>query len=79
MIRGVDKAMRKAIKDAAKAEGISIGAWVTRALRRALDRAPDQPADIVTLADAVEMLDARVTMLEQAQVAERPGAAKEKK
>ena len=43
MIRGAGKSLRKAIKEAANAEGISIGSWVRRALERALEAAPKRP------------------------------------
>jgi hypothetical protein len=46
MIRGVDREIRKAIKDAAKTEGVSVGTWVRRSLVRALDPAADGPITV---------------------------------
>ena len=56
MIRGVDREMRKAIKDAAKAEGISVGTWVRRSLLRALDAAADGPTTLIDLSEHMRML-----------------------
>jgi hypothetical protein len=65
MIRGVDREIRKAIKDAAKAEGVSVGTWVRRSLVRALDASADAPATVMDLSERVRVLGARLSVLEQ--------------
>jgi localization factor PodJL len=65
MIRGVDREIRKAVKDAAKAEGISVGRWVRRSLVRALDASADGPATVMDLSERVRMLGARLSVLEK--------------
>jgi hypothetical protein len=65
MIRGVDREIRKAIKDAAKAEGISVGTWVRRSLVRALDASADGPATVMDLSERVRALAARLSVLEK--------------
>jgi len=64
MIRGVDREIRKAIKDAAKAEGISVGTWVRRCLLRALEATADGPATVIDLSEKVRILGARLSVLE---------------
>lgn len=64
MIRGVDREIRKAIKDAAKAEGISVGTWVRRCLVRSLDATADGPATLMDLSERVRVLGARLSVLE---------------
>jgi hypothetical protein len=74
MIRGIDPSVRDVIKSAAKAEGISIGKWVRRALQRALETAAqdqtDQtrhgPAGADAFGARMRALEARVDALEQA-------------
>src|SRR5262249_62177281 len=65
MIRGVDREIRKAVKDAAKAEGISVGRWVRRSLVRALDACADGPATVMDLSERVRALGARLSVLEK--------------
>ena len=65
MIRGVDREIRKAIKDAARAEGISVGTWVRRSLLRALDATADGPATLIDLSEKVRILGARLSVLEK--------------
>jgi hypothetical protein len=65
MIRGVDREIRKAIKDAAKAEGVSVGTWVRRSLVRALDATADGPATVMDLSEHVRVLGARLSVLEK--------------
>ena|SRR5215468_948034 len=65
MIRGVDREIRKAIKDAAKAEGISVGTWVRRSLVRGLDAGADAPAAVTDLSKHVRLLGARLSLLEK--------------
>lgn len=65
MIRGVDHRTRKAIKDAAKAEGTSLGTWVRRALLRALDTTADGPATLMDLSERMRVLAARLSVLEK--------------
>src|SRR5258707_14614952 len=82
MIRGVDREIRKAIKDAAKAEGVSVGTWVRRSLVRGLDASADGPATVMELSEHVRMLGARLSVLEKSHralhqkihVADRPTA-----
>ena len=65
MIRGVDRKIRKAVKDAAKLEGTSVGTWVRRALQRALDAAVDGPADLNDLNKRMRIVGARLDVLER--------------
>jgi hypothetical protein len=65
MIRGVDRKTRKAIKDAAKAEGASVGTWVRRALQRALDASADGPATVMDLSERLRVLGARLSVIEK--------------
>ena len=65
MIRGVDREIRKAIKDAAKAEGVSVGAWVRRCLVRSLGATADGPATVMDLSERVRVLGARLSVLEK--------------
>jgi len=65
MIRGVDRDIRKAIKDAAKAEGISVGTWVRRSMLRALEATADGPATLIDLGERVRLLGARLSVLEK--------------
>ncbi len=67
MIRGVDKGLRKAIKDAASAEGVSIGNWVRRALQQALANAPDGPVTMADFNERIQNLDRRLALLEDAR------------
>lgn len=75
MIRGVDKTLRKAIKETAKAEGVSIGSWVRRALERSLeeDAATPRGRDVGARLAALE---SRITALERARATagRRPAA-----
>jgi hypothetical protein len=64
MIRGVDREIRKAVKNAAKAEGVSVGTWVRRSLTRSLDVASKGPATITDLAERTRLLEARLGVLE---------------
>jgi hypothetical protein len=82
MIRGIDREVRKAIKDAAKAEGVSVGTWVRRSLVRALRTAAESPASLMDLSEHVRILGARLDVLEKShralhekiKVAGRPAA-----
>jgi hypothetical protein len=65
MIRGVDREIRKAIKDAARAEGISVGTWVRRGLLRTLDATANGPATLLDLSERVGVLEARLSVLEK--------------
>ena len=65
MIRGVDREIRKAIKDAAKTEGVSVGTWVRRSLVRALDPAADGPITVIELSKHMQILNARLSVLEK--------------
>jgi hypothetical protein len=65
MIRGVDREIRKAIKDAAKAEGVSVGTWVRRCLVRGLDASADAPATMMDLSEHIRLLGTRLTLLEK--------------
>src|SRR5262245_14782870 len=65
MIRGVDREIRKAIKDAARAEGISVGTWVRRSLLRGLDATANGPATLIELSERVRILAARLSVLEK--------------
>lgn len=65
MIRGVDRDIRKAAKDAAKAEGVGVGTWVRRAIVRALDVASDGPATVDDLAERLRQVTSRLSVLEK--------------
>jgi hypothetical protein len=65
MIRGVDREVRKAIKNAAKAEGMSVGTWVRRSLIGSLDVASKGPATVTDLAERMRLLEARLSVLER--------------
>src|ERR1700730_19153293 len=65
MIRGVDSATRKVVKAAAKAEGVSVGRWVRRALAAALNSAADGPSTIDSLSERMRLLEARLDVLEK--------------
>ncbi|HKA79544.1 MAG TPA: hypothetical protein VKD43_05895 [Xanthobacteraceae bacterium] len=65
MIRGVDREIRKAIKDAARAEGISVGIWVRRGLLRTLEASADGPATLIDLSEKMRVLEARLSVLEK--------------
>ena len=65
MIRGVDREIRKAIKDAAKAEGISVGIWVRRGLLRTLEATANGPATLLDLSERMGVLEARLSVLEK--------------
>jgi hypothetical protein len=65
MIRAVDREIRKAIKDTAKAEGVSVGTWVRRSLVRALDASADGPASVMDLSERLRAFAARLNVLEK--------------
>ena len=65
MIRGVDRETRKAIKDAARAEGISVGIWVRRGLLRTLEATANGPATLLDVSERMGVLEARLDMLEK--------------
>jgi hypothetical protein len=65
MIRGVDATTRKAVKAAAKAEGMSVGRWVRRALAIALEAAAEGRAKTDDLSDRTRLLEARLDVLEK--------------
>jgi hypothetical protein len=65
MIRGVDRKVRRAVKDAAKAEGVGVGVWVRRALMRALDSGQDNQTNAATLGEHMRILGARLSVLEK--------------
>lgn len=65
MIRGVDRRVRKAIKDAAKAEGTNVGTWVLRALQRSLETAEGAPATVEGLKERMRLVEARMEVLEK--------------
>jgi hypothetical protein len=65
MIRGVDPATRKVVKAAAKAEGMSVGRWVRRALTAALNMAAGGPSTVDALSERVRLLEARLDVLEK--------------
>jgi hypothetical protein len=67
MIRGVDRKIRKAVKDAAKAEGMSVGTWVRRALLQALDASAEGPPSVIDLNARMRILGARLSVLEKSQ------------
>ncbi|MGE3156997.1 MAG: hypothetical protein AB7E84_04275 [Xanthobacteraceae bacterium] len=65
MIRGVDREIRKSIKDAARAEGISVGTWVRRCLLRALKAPADDPATVMDLHEQMRKFEARLDVIEK--------------
>jgi hypothetical protein len=67
MIRGVDRKVRKVVKAAAKAEGISLGVWVRRALERSLQKPASAALPLTQLSRRVRLCEARLEMLEKQQ------------
>jgi hypothetical protein len=65
MIRGVDPATRKVVKAAAKAEGVSVGRWVRRALAAALNASAGGPSTVDALSERLRLLEARLDVLEK--------------
>jgi hypothetical protein len=65
MIRGVDLAIRKVVKATAKAEGVTLGRWVLRALQVALDSAAGAPVTVDRLSKRVQVVEARLDVLEK--------------
>jgi plasmid stability protein len=65
MIRGIDKALQRAVKRRAKIEGQSIGGWVRRVLSAALRDSPGQ--DAATLAARLEAVESRIEAMERFQ------------
>jgi hypothetical protein len=65
MIRGVDPATRRDVKARAKAEGMSLGRWVLRAIKSALDATADTPSTVDGLHKRLRILEARLDVLEQ--------------
>jgi hypothetical protein len=72
MIRGVDREIRKSIKEAARAEGISVGTWVRRCLQRGLNAPADDPASVMNLREQLRKFEARLDSLEQLTRALQP-------
>jgi hypothetical protein len=64
MIRGVDREIRRSIKEAARAEGISVGTWVRRCLQRALKAPPDDPTSVMDLREQLRKFEVRLDILE---------------
>ena len=65
MIRGVDRKVRKAVKAAAKAEGVSLGVWVRRALERSLQTPVNGALPLSQLSRRIRLCEARMEMLEK--------------
>ena len=65
MIRGVDRQVRKAVKNAAKAEGVGVGVWVRRVLVQALESPGGGPATASNLGEKIRLLGARLSALEK--------------
>jgi hypothetical protein len=65
MIRGVGRDLRQAVKEAAKTEGIGVGAWVRRSITSALGAMADGPAGLTELSKHVRVLEARLSVLEE--------------
>ena len=65
MIRGIDKALQRAVKRRAKIEGQSIGGWVRRVLSAALLENPGQ--DAAPLARRLEAVEGRMEAMERFQ------------
>jgi len=65
MIRGVDPATRKVVKAAAKAEGMSVGRWVRRALAAALDATTAGSSMADAAGERLRLLEARLDVLEK--------------
>jgi len=65
MIRGVDPATRAVVKAAAKAEGMSVGRWVRRALATALNAAAGAPSTADAAGERLRLLEARLDVLEK--------------
>ena len=65
MIRGVDPATRKVVKAAAKAEGMSVGRWVRRALAVALDATAAGSSTADAAGERLRLLEARLDVLEK--------------
>jgi len=60
-VRGIPEGIRRAVVGRAKAEGRTVGAWVTDALRRALegDAIDEQLSDLRRRIEMLEQRDAR--------------------
>lgn len=65
MIRGIDLATRRIVKARAKAEGMSLGSWVRRALQSSLESSAGGPSTIDSLNKRLRILEARLDVLEQ--------------
>ena len=65
MIRGIGREIRKAVKDAAKTEGISVGTWVRRSIVQGLDATANGPTTLVELGKHVRVIAARLSVLEK--------------
>jgi hypothetical protein len=65
MIRGVDPATRKVVKAAAKAEGMSVGRWVRRALTAAFDATTAGSSMADAAGERLRLLEARLDVLEK--------------
>jgi hypothetical protein len=72
MIRGVDREIRKSIKEAARAEGISVGTWVRRCLQQGLKAPPNGPASVMDLHEQLRKFEARLEILENSARALQP-------
>ena len=64
MIRGVGRDIRNAAKDAARKEGVGVGAWVRRSIIRALNATADEPATVAELSEHVRILGACLSIPE---------------
>jgi hypothetical protein len=67
MIRGVDRKVRNAVKAAAKAEGVSLGSWVRRAIERSLETPVNGALPLARLNRRIRLCEARMEMLEKLQ------------
>ena len=65
MIRGVDPATRKVVKSAAKAEGMSVGRWVRRALAAALDTSAASSSTADATGERLRLVEARLDVVEK--------------
>jgi hypothetical protein len=65
MIRGIDREIRNAIKNAAKTDGISVGSWVRRSLVRTLHATAAGPATVIEVSEQMRILEARLSVLEK--------------
>ncbi len=79
-IKGVSDRTRDAVYEATRAEGLTVGAWIDRALARAAEEALHPRLPAATRAEVAGLIDARLGPIGQAlgRIAERLAALEER-